>query len=326
MTALPILSETNSLQVISRKDASKLGLTHYFTGKPCINGHLSRKNMSGGCLKCCSVKQAEKRAIEAKPPRVLLSQDEKKRRKAEGDKRYRLATPLTDLQKEVKAARQIKIRANNPGRANELARKYYAANPEKFKASTRNWAEKNPDKTRAAYKNWASRNKDHLKEYRDSYHSARKGARNEASRQWKIRNPEKSKQTTADYRVKNKDQLRIWSREYKKEKINTDPLFAMRNRVRVLILNKIRSRGYTKRSRTQEILGCDWGFFKSHIERQFLKGMTWENRSEWHIDHITPMATAVDEEEVIALNHFTNLRPMWAKDNLAKGAQKTHLI
>lgn len=54
--------------------------------------------------------------------------------------------------------------------------------------------------------------------------------------------------------------------------------------------------------------------------------MTWANRHLWHIDHIVPMATATTEAEAIALNHFTNLRPVWGADNLAKGAKQTHLL
>lgn len=105
-----------------------------------------------------------------------------------------------------------------------------------------------------------------------------------------------------------------------------DPIYAMRRRIKDLIAIKIRNGGYTKKSRTQEILGCDWDFFKTHIERQFVRGMTWENRSAWHLDHVIPMATAQTEQDILALNHFTNLRPMWAKDNLVKGRQITHLI
>lgn len=106
----------------------------------------------------------------------------------------------------------------------------------------------------------------------------------------------------------------------------SDPVFRIIREARVFISRSIGRNGYTKQSRTHEILGCGWDFFKSHIERQFLKGMTWDNRAEWHIDHIQPMAIAATEEDALALNHFTNLRPMWAKDNLAKGAQITHLI
>ena len=46
--------------------------------------------------------------------------------------------------------------------------------------------------------------------------------------------------------------------------------------------------------------------------------MTWENRSEWEIDHIIPLASATTEEDVIRLNHYTNLRPLWTIDNQSK--------
>lgn len=93
-----------------------------------------------------------------------------------------------------------------------------------------------------------------------------------------------------------------------------------------MIGNCLRARGFKKDSRTAEILGCDWEFFKTHIERQFLKGMSWENMGEWHIDHITPMASARTQEEAIALNHVSNLRPMWGKENLSKQAKILFLI
>jgi hypothetical protein len=100
----------------------------------------------------------------------------------------------------------------------------------------------------------------------------------------------------------------------------------MRQRVTALISIRLRAGGYTKKSRSQEILGCDWETFKSHIERQFLKGMTWENRAMWQLDHIVPLATAATEADILALNHYTNLRPMWSADNRAKSDKITHLI
>lgn len=47
--------------------------------------------------------------------------------------------------------------------------------------------------------------------------------------------------------------------------------------------------------------------------------MTWENRNEWHIDHITPLSSAKTEEELYKLCHYTNLQPLWAEENLKKG-------
>lgn len=54
--------------------------------------------------------------------------------------------------------------------------------------------------------------------------------------------------------------------------------------------------------------------------------MSWENRHLWHIDHIVPLATAKTEQDVIALNHVSNLRPMWSKENLSKGDKRLFLV
>lgn len=85
--------------------------------------------------------------------------------------------------------------------------------------------------------------------------------------------------------------------------------------------------GYSKRSvKTIELLGCSWDTFARHIALQFLPGMGWHNKDLWEIDHIVAMATATTEQDVMALNHYTNLRPLWSVDNKTKGAARTHLI
>jgi hypothetical protein len=66
------------------------------------------------------------------------------------------------------------------------------------------------------------------------------------------------------------------------------------------------------------MLGIEWEMAKQHIERQFTKGMNWDNQGKWHIDHIIPLASANTEEELIKLCHYTNLQPLWAEDNLTK--------
>lgn len=106
----------------------------------------------------------------------------------------------------------------------------------------------------------------------------------------------------------------------------SDPLFALSQRVSRLILHAVAGAGFTKRSKTQAILGCSYPEFAAHIERQFLPGMTWGNRALWHIDHIVAVSTASSEAEVLSLNHFTNLRPLWGDDNLRKGARAHFLL
>jgi len=69
---------------------------------------------------------------------------------------------------------------------------------------------------------------------------------------------------------------------------------------------------------------------REHIERQFLKGMSWEEADKFHIDHIVPLATfnfdSAEHPEFRAAWALTNLRPLWATANISKGARRTHLI
>ena len=105
-----------------------------------------------------------------------------------------------------------------------------------------------------------------------------------------------------------------------KFKFKNDPLFALKKRLRTLIRGSFRKSGYTNfKARTEEIVGISFNEFKVYMESKFVNGMNWENRSEWHIDHIVPLSTAKSEQELIALSHYTNLQPLWAMDNLKKG-------
>ena len=60
----------------------------------------------------------------------------------------------------------------------------------------------------------------------------------------------------------------------------------------------------------------------AHLESQFTDGMSWENRSEWHIDHIRPVSsydfTTNTENTIKECWALNNLQPLWAFDNISK--------
>lgn len=72
--------------------------------------------------------------------------------------------------------------------------------------------------------------------------------------------------------------------------------------------------------------GCSANFMRAHIEKQFTKGMTWDNYGKWHIDHIMPCAQFDLSNQMHAdiCFNWQNLRPLWAKDNIAKSDAITH--
>jgi len=95
-------------------------------------------------------------------------------------------------------------------------------------------------------------------------------------------------------------------------------MYCLRLRLRARTFKAFKYSYWNKSKGTKDLLGCSFEIAFKHIERQFIKGMSWENRSEWHIDHIIPLASAKTEEELIKLCHYTNLQPLWAVDNLVK--------
>jgi hypothetical protein len=68
----------------------------------------------------------------------------------------------------------------------------------------------------------------------------------------------------------------------------------------------------------------------AHLERQFLPGMSWENRTRWDVDHIVPLKafsfTSAEDPDFRAAWHLSNLRPLWSGDNVKKQGRRTHLI
>jgi hypothetical protein len=163
------------------------------------------------------------------------------------------------------------------------------ANKEQILRRRREIYKANPEKNLAQSKAWAAKNRDWIRNY------------------------------SAKYRDDNRLSVRKYFREYQRNRKGNDPIFKLRHNIIWLIWNSLRDGGVKKSQRTEEILGCKIPFFKAYIEQRFLPGMSWENRSEWHLDHITPVASADTEKKLIKLNHYTNFRPLWAADNIRKG-------
>ena len=203
----------------------------------------------------------------------------------------------------------------------EHNRQQYLKNREARLAAQKEYYAANKEARNEYNRLYAINNKEKIAQQRKEYRAANAEVRKQKMREWYEANRETAKQKAKEYRQVNKDKLAAWAKEYRAERKQKDPVYAMTIRIRSLINVKLYTKGYTKRSKTYEILGCDYAEFVAHIESQFSEGMTWENRNLWHLDHKIPVAHAKTEEEVLRLNHYTNIRPMWANDNLKKGAR-----
>lgn len=164
-------------------------------------------------------------------------------------------------------------------------------------------------------KNWIIENGGKFKENRRKYY---------------LSNVDDIKSKSTIYAENNKDRNKITrsNNRYKRQsnytnRLKNDPLFKLTESIRSSIKSAYQKGGYTKNSRTYEILGCSFIEFKNFIESKFEKWMSWNNYSKyngeinhgWDFDHIIPISIADCEEDVIKLNHFTNFQPLCSKIN-----------
>lgn len=97
-------------------------------------------------------------------------------------------------------------------------------------------------------------------------------------------------------------------------------------RIRKTVMNRIWSAMKNQRVNgvgSFSLVGCPVEFLRSYIEGKFETGMSWDNYGAWHVDHIRPCASfdLSDKEQVLQCFNWRNLQPMWASENISKGAK-----
>jgi hypothetical protein len=135
-------------------------------------------------------------------------------------------------------------------------------------------------------------------------------------------NKDEIKKRNSEYAKNNRARINKRSIEYRNEVLKKDPLYLIKNRINSAIRRILKTKGLKKNfsinSQWNEIIGCSSSQLTEYIESQFVDGMKWESRELWHVDHIIPLSFAKNEKEIIMLSHYSNLRPMWSRDNILK--------
>lgn len=197
---------------------------------------------------------------------------------------------------------------------------------------------------------WRKLNAAHEKEYRISYYASHSEQQKETARTWHANNIERSHDNSKKWYKENKVKRRKYNEKYRTE--NKERLAQLRklkqieNPEKVKMINKASSRkrlsnprerlsnsmrvGVHKSLSLGEKAGRKWeslvGYtsdqLKTHIEKQFLPGMTWSNYGKWHIDHRIPISAfnfgTTEDIDFKQCWSLRNLRPLWALDNLRK--------
>lgn len=231
------------MKLISRKEAVDRGLKFYFTGKPCVRGHISnRYTAKSYCLEC-----SRESAIE--------SQKRNKQRKRDNQATY--AKKNRD--------KIISRYHNNKEEYSDRSRRYYQDNKEDIIERVKKYAQENRDAIRDRGKKYYRKNKN-----------------------------------TVKFRVK----------------------AAASNSIRGVV-SAIRKVDPSKAPKYSSKIDFDVKEFKDHIESLFQDGMTWNNYGDWHVDHIRPIISFINDDvfDLSEINNISNLQPLWAVDNLSKGGK-----
>lgn len=195
-------------------------------------------------------------------------------------------------------------------------KKYYQSNKEKINEHQKKYQ-----------KDYQFKNKERIKEKNKEKQKSKKLEKliyYEANKEKiEIEKVIKKKLNKKIYYEANKEKIKEKIKERFYKKLKKDELFRLTHNIRNLIKNSIKRKNYNKKSKSVDILGCSLTDFKMYLENKFEPYMSWENYGKyngelnygWDIDHIIPVSSATTEEEIIKLNHYTNLQPMCSKIN-----------
>ena len=215
---------------------------------------------------------------------------------------------------------------------------YYEAKKEERAKYQKEYYQKNRERLLRNGKKWREENKEHHNEYCREYNKRNREKVYEHNKKWKKENKERITQYHKRYREANLEELIQYQKEwyeankdrvlqqqyeYHKERYQNDPAYRLRRLVSTAIANALRNNNSSKEgSSTWDALSYTPQQLREHLEAQFEEGMTWDNVSEWHIDHIYPQSKlpyeSMNDENFKIAWDLRNLRPLWAAENLSK--------
>lgn len=184
----------------------------------------------------------------------------------------------------------------------EYNQRYYLKNKVKHSEVSKKYRELKKDELLCKKKIYYQENKDIIKEKK---------------KQYRENNKEHIKEIRRQYRLKNKEKIAKQKKLYQEKLLSTD-IGKLKHNIRQAIRRSLISKGYKKKFSSEQILGCSIEEFKTYLESKFESWMDWGNKGQyngtpnygWDLDHIIPLSSAKTEEELLKLNHFSNLQPL----------------
>jgi hypothetical protein len=182
----------------------------------------------------------------------------------------------------------------------------------KRKQYEKQWRIENKDRVELCAKKYKAKHSEFFRKYHKDY-----------NKKWQKENKEKIRLRKAAYYKENKKRIIETGNKYRRERMTKD----INYKLRILLRNRVRfaTKSNAKAGSAVKDLGCTIEYFKKYIEDQFESGMNWNNwgikDNQWSIDHIKQLYRfdLTKRDHFLEACHYTNQRPMWHKDNVARG-------
>lgn len=204
-------------------------------------------------------------------------------------------------------------------------KKRYVRDIEKITKRNLEYRERNKDRYLEYIKQYQKDNAECLSEKKKEYYANTRERRLEYVKAHYKANFKDYQEYYAQYYLENKERIVDRVCDYRRVRIKEDPVYKLEVRLRSRTTSAIRKQYGVKAHKTTKLLGCSFKELKTHIEKRFTKGRTWERlmNGEIHIDHIIPLAAfdLTNPEEQRTACHYTNLQPLWAEENNRKRAK-----
>ena len=205
---------------------------------------------------------------------------------------------------------------------------YYEAHKAETLARCKAYYEKNKHRISIRSKIYRQKNKEQIVAKKKVYYEANKHISKNQMKIYREKNRKKLLASKIAYANANKHIRKAWL-DSNKDKINEYNSNRYKTNIQHKLSKLLRSRlwdalqGDLKSGSAVKDLGCSIEELKICLESKFQEGMSWDNWTSdgWHIDHIKPLASfdLTDRNQLIQACHYTNLQPLWAKDNFSKG-------
>ena len=169
-----------------------------------------------------------------------------------------------------------------------------------------------------SHKLYNDKNKISLSKKKKDYYNLNKNK----FREYYKTNKKRINSNNKNWMKENRDYRKEYDRLYKSNKRKNDEEYKLKIKLRNKLKKILIIRNIKKKNKTKDLIGCSLSELKLHLESKFQHGMSWNNYGEWHIDHIKPCASfdLTDTEQQKQCFHYTNLQPLWGRENESKGS------